>query len=141
MSASLIPEAIWRGMFSRIERDCGELLSATDWPSQTGHASWCSSRAARAAGELSGRVRTTRTTMPTTTIRPSASQGSSFRDVMSGLFRRALLTVPGRLHPDVEHLLGRAAERPADRDTVGCDHVRLRLTGRPVRECGRPLRI
>src|SRR5215470_3268146 len=105
MSASLIPEAIWRGMFSRIARDCGELLSATDWPSQTGHASWCSRRAARAAGELSGRDRTTRTTIPMTTTRPSASQGSSFLIVISRSLGGALLAVARGLEPDVEYLL------------------------------------
>src|SRR5262245_56819319 len=137
MSASLMPAAIWRGMFSLIARDCGELLSATDWPSQTGQASWRSSRAARAVGELSGRDRTTRTTIPTTTTRPSASQGSSFFCLMSGLLRRALLAGARGLEPDVEHLLRGRAEGAAHGDSVGGDHKGLGLAGRTEPERGR----
>src|SRR5262245_23459902 len=140
MSASLMPAAIWRGMFSLIARDCGELLSATDWPSHTGQASWCSSRAARADGELSGRDRTTSTTIPTTTTSPSASQGSLFC-VMSRLLRRALLAGTRGLEPDVEHLLRRGSQSAAHRDSVGGDHVGLRLPRRPESERCRTLGI
>ena len=41
-------------MSTRIARDSGALLSATDSPVHTGHASSLSSRAARAAGALLG---------------------------------------------------------------------------------------
>src|SRR5258708_7833251 len=127
MSASDCPAAIRRGMSARIAWDCDELLSKTAWPSQTGQASWCSSRVARASGESAGRERTTNTTTPASTTIASAHHDHSLCDFTSGL---ALLPGPRRLEPYVELGLGRRSEVPAHRDAVGRDDVGLGLTGR-----------
>src|SRR5665213_1516323 len=128
-------------MSARMAADCGELLSKTDWPSQTGHANWCSSRSARAVGEGSGRERTMSTTTPTTTTRPSANQGTSLRDFMSALGRGALFAGLGRRQPNVELRLRRRTEIAAHRDTVGGEHIRLGLSGRTEAQRGATVRI
>src|SRR6188472_2810291 len=60
-------------MSVRIARDSGALLSATDSPVQTGHASSFASRDARADAELLGLERAMSTTTAITTTAASAS--------------------------------------------------------------------
>src|SRR5690348_806213 len=61
---------------TRIARDSGALLSETDSPTHTGHASSLSSRAARADGELLGPERAASTTPAITTTAASKSHGT-----------------------------------------------------------------
>src|SRR5258706_9585552 len=79
--ASRISESAWPArmrftMSVRIARDSGALLSETDSPTHTGHASSLSSRSARAAGELLGPDRAASTTPAITTTAASASHGT-----------------------------------------------------------------
>src|SRR4051812_3121825 len=112
-------------MSARIASDCDELLSNTDCPSHTGQASWCSSRSARAAGESSGRDRTTSTTIAIATTTSNAPHGRSLRDLTSILAGLAHLAGARGFDPCVELGDGRRAEVAAHGETVGADDVRL----------------
>ena len=108
------------------------LLSATDCPSHTGHASWCSSRAARARRRVVGRERTTRTTIAATTTTASAIHGACFF-----ICRWRPLRTPSSQVFSADSDDG--PERSARRDAVGRDDIRLRLPVVPKPSAALPL--